>query len=140
MGRLLASAACAVFSIAPFSPIAAQTITLKCTYLIDHVDRGRNTPEHNWITINPTSDFGVVSWIDRQNKEISVRALQFITLESYKLNHVEVGAYGWTRTWKVDRSTGKFVKTAEFTDNRFKQSPVVDSGKCQKVSQKRNLF
>jgi hypothetical protein len=140
MRLLLLAAFGPILSASLALPGAAQQITLKCTYLIDHVDKGKNTPEHNWLTFNPGLEFGVASWINRKNEEVTVKGMQFITASSYKLKHAEVGTFGWTRTWSVDRSTGKLRKTQEFTENRSGQAPIVSSGKCSKAQPKKVLY
>ena len=121
-------------------PAAAQSVSLKCTWMILRIGATKKTPDYYWLTINPASDYGVASWINGRGEETSVKATQFITSSKYVLKHAETGRFGWTRTWTVDRATGKMLRTQEFTDNSFNQEPIVDTGTCIKTTPKKVMF
>jgi hypothetical protein len=118
-------------------PAAAQSVSLKCTWMILKSGATKKVPDYYWLTINPASDLGVASWINGRGEETSVKATQFITSSQYVLKHV--GSF-WTRTWRVDRATGKLVRTQEITNNIADQSPIVDGGTCQKTAPKKVMF
>lgn len=121
-------------------PAAAQSVSLKCTWMILRIGATKKTPDYYWLTINPASDFGVASWIDGRGSETSVKATQFITSSKYILKHAESGMFGWTRTWTVDRATGKMLRTQQFTDPGRNQEPIVDTGTCKKFTPKKVIF
>ena len=119
---------------------AAQSVSLKCTWMILRSGATKKAPDYYWLTINPVSDFGVASWINGRGEETSVKATQFITSSKYILKHAEPGTFGWTRTWTVDRATGKMLRTQKFTDTSSNQEPIVDIGTCKKSAPKKVLF
>ena len=106
----------------------AETINLKCKYLINHVDKGPNTPDYNWISINKSAQQATVVWRDRI-EENTVKAALFTTASNYTMKHV--GSF-WTTTWIVNRTNGAFTRIREITENLAGQGPLVDKGKCVK--------
>ncbi len=99
-------------------------------------------PDYYWLTINPSSDYGVASWKDGLGDETSVKATQFVSSSQYILKHVGTGMFGWTRTWRVDRATGKFVRTQQLTQpvSQSGSEPIVDTGTCKKYVPKKVIF
>ena len=121
-------------------PAAAQSVSLKCTWMILKIGATKRAPDYYWLTINPASDFGVASWINGRGEETSVKATQFITPSQYILKHVDSEMFGWTRTWTVDRATGKMLRTQAFTNPSYNQEPIVDTGTCKKTAPKKVMF
>ena len=121
-------------------PAAAQSVSLKCTWMILKIGATKRAPDYYWLTINTSSDFGVASWKNGLGDETSVKATQFITSSQYILKHVETEMFGWTRTWTVDRATGKMLRTQRFTDTSSNQEPIVDTGTCKKTAPAKVMF
>ena len=125
------------------APAEASTVYLKCTALINHVDKGPNTPDHTWLTINAGQQFGNVRTITRRGGEKNVRAAQFLSSTNYTLKATENfgSGLGMVRTYSVNRSTGKFTVATVITDRMEGDGkPITDSGTGKKDAPAKVMF
>ena len=92
------------------------------------------------ITINPGKEFGTISWKGSSGNEVSAKAQQFISSDSYKLKIVEVGMLSNTKTYSISRTDGSITREIFSTENRDILPTLYDSGKCKKIKRAKTLF
>ena len=120
-------------------PTAANAAKRDPIYL--SCDYGEKNNLLQEITINPGKEFGTVSWIVAgTGKEVSKKAQQFVSSDSYKLKSVDAGRFGFTRTWAISRTDGSITQKVVFTVNDTNEPPIYASGKCKKIKRVKTLF
>ena len=123
-------------------PVSAQAVYLKCTRYIDHKDKGPNTPDHTWLTINPGQQYGNARFIRGNGSETNLRANQFISSTEYKLNAIQDYGSGIAEKWtfSVNRSTGILSHSKTLQTPYDAGSTNTSSGTCAKDIPVKTLF
>ena len=123
MNRLLLLPLIAVLSSCT-NAAKGEPIYLKCDIKKDYFP--------SEITINPGKEFGTISWKGSSGNEVSAKAQQFISSDSYKLKEVD----GTTiTTWSISRTDGSATRTTEIGTNA-----IFSQGKCKKIKRAKTLF
>ena len=122
--------------------VNAQAVYLKCTRYIDHVDKGPNTPDNVWLTINPGQEYGNAKFLARAGGVQNFRARQFISSSAYTLTALQHWDVGMSMKYRfsVNRLTGSFTYEVTVQSHYTDDSTITTSGTCQKDVQGKTLF
>ena len=124
------------------APVNAQAVYLKCTRFINHVDKGPNTPDNVWLTINPGQQYGNARFLQRSGAEQNFQASQFISSSAYTLTALDDWGSGISQKYRfsVNRSTGSFTHAVTIQSPYSEDSTITTSGTCKKDVPAKTLF
>ena len=124
------------------APVSAQSVYLKCTRYINHVDKGPNTPDHVWLTINPGQQFGNARMVMRDGTDKNLRASQFISSTEYNLSVIENHGSGLATKYvfSANRSNGDFTHRSTFSSPNYSGDTLITTGSCKKDVPATTLF